>query len=340
MSRTAELQAWLEGIWYGGRRVPRLLAVLEGVYGFLALRVRRKLYASGWFRSEKLPLPVIVVGNVTVGGTGKTPLVIWLVQELARRGWRPGVVSRGYGGKALGAMLVPPSAEPAAAGDEAVLIARATHAPVAVGRKRLDAGRLLVERGDCDVLIADDGLQHWALKRDLEIAVIDGTRRLGNGRLLPAGPLRDPPRRLQRVDYIVTNGVAETGEIAMLVRGRAAQHVLDPGRVVPLSSFATQRVHAVAGIGNPERFFDMLESQGIEVVRHPLADHHAYDGREILFDDALAVLVTEKDAVKCARFAHERLYVVPVEAELPASFADRIHEQLHALKRGVAEDDR
>lgn len=342
MSRTAALQRWLEGIWYGGRPVPRALAWLEAVYALLALRWRRALYASGWFRSVRLPLPVIVVGNVTVGGTGKTPLVIWLVTELARRGWRPGVISRGYGGSARGAMLVPPNAEPRAAGDEAVLIARATHVPVAVAKERALAGKLLAERGDCDVLISDDGLQHWALKRDLEIAVIDGTRRLGNRRLLPAGPLRDPPRRLARVDYIVVNDGAPTGgdanddaarghELAMQVRGRSAQHVLDPGRVIPLASLAGRRVHAVAGIGNPERFFSMLAGLGLEVIAHPLADHHDFSGGEIVFDDALPVLVTEKDAVKCARYAHDRLYVVPVEAELPAGFADRIHERLHAL---------
>ena len=336
MNRTGALTNWLESIWYGGKRVPFYLSILERIYAFLGLWVRRRLYAAGWFPSERLPIPVVIIGNVTVGGTGKTPLVIYLVQELSRRGWRPGVISRGYGGRSRGVLFVDPSTEPALAGDEAVLIARATHAPVAIAKQRVEAGRLLIERGGCDVLISDDGLQHWALKRDIEIAVIDGTRRLGNERLLPAGPLRDPPRRLSYVDYVVANGKAREGEIAMSVKGRSAQHVLDPGRVVPLAQFAGQKVHAVAGIGNPERFFEMLSRERIQVIAHALPDHHDFAGDEIQFGDELPVFVTEKDAVKCARFAHERLFVVPVEAELPPTFADQIHQTLHTLRTRAA----
>jgi tetraacyldisaccharide 4'-kinase len=186
----------------------------------------------------------------------------------------------------------------------------------------------LIAQDGCDALIADDGLQHWSLARDLEIAVVDGKRRFGNGHLLPAGPLREPIERLARVDFVVANGDPQPGEVAMRVRGERALSIAAPGQVRPLSAFAGQRVHAVAGIGNPERFFTMLEAWGMDVVRHPLPDHHRFSGDELHFDDGLPVLVTEKDAVKCAALADEQIWVVPVEADLPAAFADQIHAAL------------
>jgi tetraacyldisaccharide 4'-kinase len=331
MSMRGRFAARLEAVWYHGAPVPWWLGALETLYR-RALGLRRALYASGWRRSAHAGVPTLVVGNVSVGGTGKTPLVAWLVQELRQRGWRPGVVMRGYRGAATAPLVVDAATDPALCGDEAALIARATRAPVAIARRRVEAARLLVARGACDVLVADDGLQHWALARDLEVAVVDGARRYGNGRLLPAGPLREPVARLDSVDFVVCNGTPRGGEIGMTVAGTRAVALTDPARAVALTALAGRRVHAVAGIGNPERFFRLLEDAGVDVVRHALPDHHDYDGSELDFGDELPVLVTEKDAVKCARYAHERVYVVPVQAELPADFAQAVHAALRRVR--------
>ncbi len=326
----------LQRIWYDQAPVPWWLDALESVYrGVLA--VRRALYRTGWKRSTRVDVPVVVIGNITVGGTGKTPLVQWLTEELTQRGWKPGIVMRGYGARVRGARRVEGTDLASAVGDEAVLLAHCHARAVAVARRRADAARLLIDEVGCDVIIADDGLQHWSLARDLEIAVIDGRRRLGNGRLLPAGPLREPAERLQRVDYIVCNGEPREGEIGMRVGARHVMPLREPSRILPLETFRGQRAHAVAGIGNPQRFFDTLRAAGIDAIEHPLPDHYAYRGDELEFGDELPVLITEKDAVKCAAFAHERVFVAPAEAHLPAGFADRIHASLHALRaRGGA----
>jgi tetraacyldisaccharide 4'-kinase len=320
----------MEATWYDGAPVPAWAAVLEALYAAL-LSLRRWLYASGLRRSIRVGVPVLVVGNLTVGGTGKTPLVAALAAELRQRGWVPGIALRGYGGSRRHPGLLPADADPAEYGDEAVLLARATGVQVATGRRRAAAARLLEAQG-CDVVLCDDGLQHWGLARDLEVLVVDGARRFGNGRLLPAGPLREPVERAARVDHVVVNGgTPRDGEVPMRIAGQRAIALDGSARAIALEALRGQRVHAVAGIGNPRRFFDLLEGHGIAVSPHPLADHHAFDGSELVFDDELPVLVTEKDAVKCARFAGPRTWVVPVEAELPAAFIDRLHASLHAL---------
>ena len=329
------LSAWLERRWYGGAPVPAWLGALEAVYR-LGFAVRRHAYARGWLRSARLPVPVVVVGNLTVGGTGKTPLVATLAQELIQRGWHPGLVLRGYGGTATGPDLVSLQDDPARTGDEALVLARATGVPVAIGRRRAAAGALLVERAGCDVVVCDDGLQHWGLARDIEIVVVDGARRFGNGRLLPAGPLREPVSRLARVDHVVNNGGDAPGEVPMRVEGSRALALDDPGRARALADWRGRAAHAVAGIGNPGRFFDLLAAHGIQVKPHPLPDHHVFNGDELVFGDGLPVFVTEKDAVKCAPLAGPDTWVVPVEARLPAEFSDRLHEQLHAIRRADA----
>lgn len=313
----------LQAIWYGGRAPPWPLRVLSVVYAAL-VRIRRGLYAVHLLPRTRLSVPVIVVGNVTAGGTGKTPVVIALVEALRRRGWRPGVISRGYGGRAAAPLLVAADTSPEIAGDEACLIARATHAPVAIGKDRSAAGRLLIETGLADALIADDGLQHYKLCRDVEIGVVDGERRFGNGRLLPAGPLREPAGRLARVDFRVCNGgAAAAGEIAMTLSGGEAVALRGTARC-RLGDFAGQRVHAVAGIGNPARFFSGLRAAGIEPIEHAFGDHHAFEPADIEFGDDLPVLMTQKDAVKCARFAGPRHWAVPVQAVLPDTFFDAV----------------
>lgn len=329
----ARLTRWLESVWYGRVTPPWPLGVLEAVY-LRGLWLRRWMYRKRFFRVGRPAAPVIVVGNLTVGGTGKTPVVTWLARELAQRGWRPGVALRGYRGRIQRATLVGADSRADEFGDEAVLQYKAASCPVAIGVDRVQAAELLIERAGCNVIICDDGLQHWALRRDFELVVIDGERRFGNGRLLPAGPLREPLTRLALLDAVVVNGgEPQAGELPLTVGGSQAMNLRVPGQLVALSQWRGLTVHAVAGIGNPQRFFRMLEALGINVIAHPLPDHHAYRGNELEFADQLPVLITEKDAVKCAAFANERVYVVPVEAQLPAQLADRIHNALHQLPR-------
>jgi tetraacyldisaccharide 4'-kinase len=301
-----------------------LLAALYGA----AVSLRRKLFRKGLLRSHKLPVPVIVIGNVSVGGTGKTPLTIAVVQRLREAGWKPGVASRGYGrSDESRAAWVSADTPPAQGGDEPVLIARRAGVPVRVDRDRSAAARELIASG-CDVIVCDDGLQHYRLRRDMEIEVIDGHRRYGNGRLLPAGPLREPPERGAECDFRVVNGGdASFGEWPMQLRAECAVP-MHGGRSRPLASFGGHRVHAVAGIGNPQRFFEMLRSLAIGVVPHAFADHHRYVAADFEFGSELPVLMTEKDAVKCAAFATEWHYSVPVTAELPEAFWVALLEKL------------
>jgi tetraacyldisaccharide 4'-kinase len=311
--------------WYGHRRSPWWTWPLAALYGALTA-LRRWLYRIGVLRGVRLPVPVIVIGNLTAGGTGKTPLAIALAEALRARGFRPGVVSRGHGGRQREPMLLGDSPIPAEVGDEPCLI-RASGVPVAVGRDRPAAAQLLVADG-CDVVIADDGLQHYRLARDVEICVIDGARRFGNGHLLPAGPLREPLRRLARVDLRVCNGgTSQAGEYPMcLVGGTAA--TLDGTREQPLAVFAGQRVHAVAAIGHPARFFASLREAGIDTIEHVFPDHHAFVATELAFGDDLPVLMTDKDAVKCRGFAQPQWWRVPVRAGLPAEFFQAVLTRL------------
>ncbi|MEP6897460.1 MAG: tetraacyldisaccharide 4'-kinase [Rhodanobacter sp.] len=320
----------LESAWYAGGRAPWWALPLSLVYGG-AVRLRSTLYRLGWWRSVRLPAPVVVIGNLSAGGTGKTPLTMAVVDALRARGWRPGVVSRGYGGSQREPMLLSEFHSPAQVGDEPCLM-RASGIPVAVGRDRPAAARLLLEAG-CNVVIADDGLQHYRLARDIEICVIDGIRRFGNRRLLPAGPLREPVSRLARVDLRVCNGgVAGAGEYPMQLRGSDAVALLD-GRSKPLSAFRGGRVHAVAAIGNPRRFFDSLRAFGIEPVEHAFADHHAFVATDLEFADGLPLLMTDKDAVKCRSFAQPHWWRVPVHGDLPLAFHDVVGARLQALRR-------
>ncbi len=310
----------LERLWYGGSRWSLLLMPLSLLFGVLA-GLRRWCYHLGWLRRERLPVPVIVVGNITAGGTGKTPVVIWLAEQLRSRGYAVGVVSRGYGGQAAQYPLeVDAQTDPRAAGDEPALIAQATGLPVAVDPDRPRAAHALLKRHRLDVILSDDGLQHYRLARDFEIAVLDGQRRLGNERLLPAGPLRESRRRLNTVDCVLVNG-GEAWEASLQLRQLRACALHDHGqRERELASFRGQPVHAVAGIGHPERFFRQLRDLGLEVTAHAFPDHHAFRATDLCFNDTHAVLMTEKDAIKCRSFAAQlaagRYWYVPVRAEL------------------------
>ena len=308
-----------------------LLAPLGWVFrGAVALR--RAAYRARVVPPVHPGVPVIVVGNITVGGTGKTPLVIALVELLRGAGYKPAVVSRGYGGSARRwPQQVRPDSDPYTVGDEAVVIARRGRCPMAVGPDRIAAARALVEQGDCNIIVSDDGLQHYALARDVEIAVIDGVRRLGNGRCLPAGPLREPAGRLATVDYVVANGAALSGEIPMKLTPGDVRSVQDPSLSEPLQALRGERVHAVAGIGNPERFFRQLEGLGMTVVPHPFPDHHRYQPADLDFAGDEPVIMTEKDAVKWRRYARGNHGYLPVTAELPPSFTKDLLERVKSL---------
>ena len=324
---------WLQRQWFEQRRLAPalwLLVPLSGLYSAVAD------YRRGKAKAERLPVPVIVVGNITVGGAGKTPLTLWLTRQLQDRGWRPGIVSRGYGSTHFAPRPATADSSPAEVGDEPVLLARRSGVPVWVGRDRVVAGRaLLAAHPEADVILCDDGLQHYRLARAIEIEVVDGARRYGNGLMLPAGPLREPVARRRRCDLRVVNlghalataSAYGFGEWPMHLHARAALPMVG-GRARALQSFAGMRVHAVAGIGNPQRFFDMLRGLGIGVVPHAFPDHHAYGVADLDFGNDLPVLMTEKDAVKCAAFADSRCHVVPVDAELPEAFWIALGERL------------
>lgn len=317
--------AWLEARWYGARKPGLVLRALAVLYGAV-VRARRMAYRRGWLRVQRVGVPVIVVGNITVGGSGKTPLVIALVEYLRAQGWSPGVVSRGYGRSSHGERLVDAKTSAQDAGDEPVLIAQRCKVPVIVDADRVAAARRAVERG-CDVVIADDGLQHYRLHRDIEIEVIDGVRRYGNARLLPAGPLREPAARAANCDlHVVNGGEVQTGEWPLRLHGDLL--VGGDGRTQPLEALRGRRVHAVAGIGNPQRFFDKLQACGLEAVQHVFADHHAYSRGDLSFEEALPIVMTEKDWVKCAAFAPADSWVLPVRAEIDAGFFARLTQLL------------
>ncbi len=322
----------LERYWWDRNGIALLLWPISWLF-CLVVWIRRRAYQLGIFHSTKLPLPVIVVGNITVGGAGKTPLVIWLARHLQQQGFKPGIISRGYGGNATSwPQQARAGSDPTVVGDEAVLIASSLECPVCVGPDRVQAGQELAKLGTCDIIISDDGMQHYALKRDIEIAVIDGVRGLGNGFCLPAGPLRERPRRLSQADMIVVNGIAGRHQFAMRLRQSFVVNMADSSKVCKLADFAKGgSVHAMAGIGHPERFFLQLEGAGLEIIRHTFPDHHRFLPEEILPDDDAPILMTEKDAVKCMRFAQPRHWCVLVVAELDDTFVHR----LDTLIRGV-----
>lgn len=327
------LENFFNEMWYGKHPASTLLVPFSMVYRAV-VEVRRSAYRHDLLASHRVGVPVIVVGNLTVGGTGKTPLVIWLAGYLAALGYRPGVIGRGYGGRARRwPQQVRADSDPRTVGDEAIVIARRTRCPVAVGPERRDCAEALLHHASCDILISDDGLQHYALERDIEIAVLDGVRRYGNGRCLPAGPLRESVARNRDVDMVVTNGIAGRGEFAMKYVATHAVSLSRPERAA-FDSFASDAVHAVAGIGNPEQFFATLRGKGLKVIPHPLPDHHRYQRADLEFNDGLPVLMTEKDAVKCEAFASALCWSVPVTAELPEIFATRLETILARGKNG------
>jgi len=317
------MAAWLLRRWYSPQPVWFLIPLAWAFW--LVSGLRRAAYAVGVLPSVTLPQPVVVVGNITVGGTGKTPFVIWLAQELRRRGHRPGIVTRGYGGKTDAPRRVESDGDPKLVGDEALLLVRHSGAPVAVGRDRIAAARLLP--ADVDVILSDDGLQHYRMVRQHEVVLLDGSRGLGNGWLLPAGPLREAESRLGEAQVIIklTPDGRFTWPDALRMRLRADTAVsVKDGKRRDLQSFAGQKVHAVAGIGNPRQFFATLEAAGLKVTGRELPDHSVPTATDLDFGDDLPVFMTEKDAVKCRELALARHWYLEAAAEFDAADAQRI----------------
>lgn len=330
------LQLWLEAIWYH-RHVSGILLRPLGALFLCIVALRRFLYRKGILKSTTLPVPVIIVGNLTVGGTGKTPLIIYLAELLRQAGYKPGIISRGYGGQSeQWPRSVTADSSAIEVGDESVLLADRTGCPLAVGPSRIQAAEMLLSVNDCDILLSDDGLQHYAMARTLEIVVIDGARRFGNGLCLPAGPLREPLTRLSNVDLRVVNGAAANNkEFAMQVKALAAIN-LNTGEQRPLSTFKHQACHAVAGIGNPQRFFTVLAAEDIVFTEDIFSDHHRFAASDLQFQDTLPVLMTEKDAVKCKTFAAANHWYVPIIMEPVAGFNEHfltlLQEKLNGYK--------
>lgn len=321
----------LEQRWYRITPLHLLLFPLSLLFGALAA-LRRMAYRTGLFSSQALPVPVIVVGNITVGGTGKTPFTLWLAQRLLEAGRHPGIISRGYGSRHHLPRPVGPDDLADEVGDEPLLMAQRGVCPVWVGRSRIATGQALLRmHPECDIILSDDGLQHYALQRDVEIVLVDGARRFGNGLLLPAGPLREPVSRLHTVDFVVANGgLARSGEWPMQLHADDFYNLLNPDLRATAQSFVGRRIHAIAGIGHPERFFAQLRLLGLDIVSHPFPDHHAYRATDLSFGDADVVLMTEKDAVKCAAFASEHCWVLRVDAALGDDFLQQLLGKLPA----------
>lgn len=310
---------WLQRQWYCLSVWHLVLIPLSWLFRLL-VALRRLAYRVGLFKSFRLNVPVIVVGNITVGGTGKTPFVIWLVQQLQAAGFKPGVISRGYGVRNSLPLEVTAQSRAQEVGDEPLLIASRIDMPVFVCRDRVAAARaLLVAHPTCDLLISDDGLQHYRLQRDIEIAVVDGQRQFGNGQLLPAGPLREPVSRMQEVDAVVCNGGMAAdypNTYRMQLQAALLHQVSRPANTLDVDALQGKRLLAVAGIGNPERFFAQLRRMGLVFETRVFPDHHPYQAQDLQTQGIDAILMTEKDAVKCRAFADEHCWYLPVEAEL------------------------
>ncbi|WP_269532721.1 tetraacyldisaccharide 4'-kinase [Chitinimonas sp. BJYL2] len=322
-----------------------LLLPLAALFSVLAA-LRRFAYRRGWLTSTRVPVPVVVIGNITAGGAGKTPTAQYLARQLRAAGWQPGIISRGHGGQVDGHAAVPADGDPARFGDEPVLLARTTGCPVFVGRDRVATARaLLAAHPDTQVLLCDDGMQHYRLHRDIELALIDGARGLMNGWPLPAGPLREPPSRLQCCDAVIINGAAavpvpaHTHTFAMRLQAEALWRLDDARQQKPLAALAGQTVHALAGIANPERFFATLRAADLNVIGHAFADHHAYAAADVRGLVDAPLLVTEKDAVKLQTLlatgelsANGNIWVLPVTARYTPDLASWLLDRLTQLR--------
>ena len=321
--------------WYWRGPLAWVLWPLSVVFA-IAVRLRRILYQLRLLRSKHPGLPVIVVGNLTVGGSGKTPLVLWIAEFLKGKGWSPAIVARGYGAKLDAPRAATVAGEPAQVGDEPIVLSRRSGCPVWVGADRVAVIATLREQHpEVNIVILDDGLQHYRLRRDIEIAVVDA-RGFGNGFMLPAGPLREPRSRLASVDAVVSHDNASVQGFRMSLAGETLHRMTDSRDRRPLAAFTGQQVHAVAGIGDPNRFFLHLVKRGLKVLPHPFPDHYAFSPQDLQFGDSQAVLLTEKDAVKLRHVAAPHWWVLPVTAKLDPAFGEWLLAKLDEWRRSKA----
>ena len=321
-------QGYLIDAWYNKSFWLYILAPLTFLFSSL-VKARRNSYINNPKKVWHSPKPIIVVGNISMGGTGKTPLVKFIASELAKRGFKPGLVSRGYGGKYSGTLEVTSETTYKQTGDEAQILAK-LNIPFFIDKNRSRAARKLQEKHDVDVVISDDGLQHYAMGRDIEIAVIDGARRLGNGLAFPAGPLREPKSRLSEVDFIVNNGGPTEGDEILMTLSPAKFIHLNSGKEYSVDKWPMHnQVHAIAGVGNPNRFFDLLLRLGFEFDKNPFPDHHKYNKRDLYYLDHLPILMTEKDAAKCKHFKNSKIWYLSIESKIESQFIDKLEEKLN-----------
>ncbi len=313
---------WFQKQWVAFTFWHIILIPLSWLFGIIVF-LRKYLYQHGWLKSYRLNVPVIVVGNINVGGTGKTPLVIWLVAQMKLAGYKPGIISRGYGGSAQKITEVFPDSDAMVVGDEAVLIAARTNCPVFVSADRVSAGQYLLKTyPECDIVISDDGLQHYRMQRDVEIVVYDSVKGFGNGALLPAGPLRELKARLKTVDAIVSNGADDRenlkcfNPVAMQLVATDFYNLVDVQKKSSARAFVQKKIFAIAGIGNPQRFFDQLSDLGLQFESRAYADHYIFQAKDFEHINADVILMTEKDAVKCLAFAKPNFWVLPVSASV------------------------
>ena len=321
-------QGYLIDAWYSKSFWLYLLTPFTFIFSSL-VRARRNTYLRNPKKVWKSSIPIVVVGNISMGGTGKTPLVKYIASELQSRGFRPGLVSRGYGGKYSGTLEVSNTTTYKQTGDEAQILAK-LNIPFFIDKDRSRAAKKLQEKHDCNVIISDDGLQHYAMGRDIEIAVIDGVRRLGNGLAFPAGPLREPKSRLKEVDFIVNNGGPTEGDEILMTLNPAKFIHLNSGKEYVIDNWPMHKqVHAIAGVGNPNRFFDLLLRLGFEFDKNPFPDHHKYNKRDLYYLDHLPILMTEKDAAKCKHFNNSKIWYLSIESTIESQFMDRLEEKLN-----------
>jgi len=321
-------QGYLIDAWYKKSFWLYILAPLTFLFSSL-VKARRNSYINNPKKVWNSPKPIVVVGNISMGGTGKTPLVKFIASELVKRGFKPGLVSRGYGGKYSGTLEVTPETTYKQTGDEAQILAK-LNIPFFIDKNRSRAARKLQEKHNVDVVISDDGLQHYAMGRDIEIAVIDGARRLGNGLAFPAGPLREPKSRLSEVDFIVNNGGPTEGDEILMTLSPAKFIHLNSGKEYSVDKWPMHnQVHAIAGVGNPNRFFDLLLRLGFEFDKNPFPDHHKYNKRDLYYLDHLPILMTEKDAAKCKHFKNSKIWYLSIESIIESQFIDKLEEKLN-----------
>ncbi|NQY51115.1 MAG: tetraacyldisaccharide 4'-kinase [Piscirickettsiaceae bacterium] len=322
------MKKYLLESWYQTHSLRWLLSPLSTLFR-IATTLLQLCYKSEIFKRYSIPIPVIIIGNINIGGTGKTPLVIWLARQLQRYGFKPGIISRGYGSMPKRyPLLVSKDSDPADVGDEPVIIARHIDCPIAISPKRIKASTALIKHFNCNLIISDDGLQHYAFNRNIEIVVVDAERTFGNEYCLPSGPLREPISRLKYIDFLVYNGEYSNYLFDITISAVKAINLTDTSIQKGLVDFSGQDAHGIAGIGNPKRFFNLLNELGINVIPHEFNDHHYFQSTDINFDDDKMVLMTEKDAVKCQYFASYNMWYVPIKAAVSGKLNQRIIQKL------------